>query len=59
MPKKQDKQIRVVPVPRDKPDLDRLAKAIVDMALKHLTENGEVEDSVTSSSSSSSDGEAA
>jgi hypothetical protein len=59
MSKQQDKRVRVVAVPRDKPDLDRLAKAIVALALKQLNEKGEVEDSVASPSSPSSDGAAA
>jgi hypothetical protein len=36
MANKKDKQLHVVPVPHKKPDLDRLAKAIVALALKQL-----------------------
>jgi hypothetical protein len=36
MSNKKDKQLHVVPVPHKHPDLDRLAKAIVALALKQL-----------------------
>ena len=36
MPQKNNEPIRVVAVPRDKPDLSRIARVIVALALKQL-----------------------
>jgi len=61
MAKKNERQVRVVPVPRDKPDLDRLAKAIVALALKQLNEQKQLgaDSEVSAPESSSADGAAA
>ncbi len=59
MPKRSDRNVRVVPVPHAQPDLDRLAKAIVAMALKQLNEHGQVEAPDSQPVSPPSDGAAA
>jgi hypothetical protein len=59
MANKKDKQLHVVPVPHKKPDLDRLAKAIVALALKQLRTDRPVEPTKPDVEHRGVDGEAA
>jgi len=61
MVKRNDGEIRVVAVPRDPPDLRRLAKAIVELALNQLEAEAEtrVEDADAVSPSDGGAGAAA